>query len=78
MPIGARLLVRSKKDWRAACVSRIVNETVVLSICSPSGHTYRLRRTVDAGVGLDGPIPFLITDSADGWRDNLSAYDRRW
>jgi len=78
LPIGARLIVRSKKDWRFAAVSRFVEETVVLSICSPSGHTYRLRRGRDAGLSFDGAIPILLTDMVEEWRENFSAYDRRW
>ena len=71
-------MVRSKTDWRSAAVSRVVEETVVLTICSPSGHTYRLRRGRNSGLSFDGSIPILLTDSVDEWRDNFSNYDRRW
>ena len=78
LPIGARLVVRSKKDWRTAAVSRIVEQTVVLTICSPSGHCYRLRRTVNEGVTLEGGIHVLVAAQDDHWKDNFSSYDQRW
>ena len=78
LPIGARLVVRSKKDWRNAAVSRIVEGTVVLTICSPSGHCYRLRRTVNEGVMLEGGIHVLAGSHDDHWKDNFSSYDQRW
>jgi hypothetical protein len=38
MPIGARLLVRSKKDWRVAVVSQFYEEKATLIVCSPSAE----------------------------------------
>lgn len=77
-PLGGRLLVRSKKDWRFAVVSRKTEEFVSLSIASPSGYNYRVRRTADLEVLFDGRIPFLLADHGDTWRDNFSGYDTRW
>jgi hypothetical protein len=78
LPIGARLVVRSKKDWRTAAVSRRIEETVVLTICSPSGHCYRLRRTLNEGIMLEGGIHVLVAAHDDHWKDNFSSYDKRW
>ncbi|MBX3244263.1 MAG: hypothetical protein KF685_07380 [Acidobacteria bacterium] len=79
MPIGTRLIVRSKKDWRFAVISRVVEETITISIASPTGYNYRIRRTPDAELQLDGVIPYLISaDSKDTWRDNLARFDTRW
>lgn len=75
---GSRLLVRSKKDWRVAAVSKMSEGRVVLTVCSPGGHTYRLRRDLDAEIVYEGTIPILKYDSPENWRDNLSHYDRRW
>jgi hypothetical protein len=80
LPIGARLLVRSRKDWRNAAVSRFVEETrtVVLTVCSPTGHSYRLRRPPESLVVIEGGFAILSTDTADHWRNNFSRYDTRW
>ena len=77
-PVGFRLLVRSKKDWRFAVVSRKTEEFISLSIASPTGYNYRIRRTADLEIAYDGRIPFLLADHADTWRDNFSGYDTRW
>lgn len=77
LPVGARLVLRCRKDWRAAAVA--ANEPdlgrVVLSVASPSGHTYRLRRPADSPLSLDGLIPVL---GEGHWRAGLARYDLRW
>ncbi|HMS43872.1 MAG TPA: hypothetical protein PKE69_26825 [Pyrinomonadaceae bacterium] len=78
LPIGARLLVRSKKDWRTAVISKILDEKVTLIVCSPFGRTYRLSRKADAEIIFDGKIPILKIDSDENWRENFSPYDIRW
>jgi hypothetical protein len=78
LPLGGRLLVRSRKDWRVAVVCRIGEEKVVLSICSPTGRNYRLYRVFDSEVVMDGRIPFLKYEDAEPWRDNFTSYDLRW
>ncbi|MEP7147353.1 MAG: hypothetical protein ABI857_00535 [Acidobacteriota bacterium] len=78
IPLGARLLVRSKKDWRVAVVSRIAEDQITISVASPTGYNYRLRRAVDASISFDGRIPFLVIEESDTWRDNFSTYDMRW
>ena len=77
-PVGFRLLVRSKKDWRFAVVSRKTEEFISLSIASPTGYNYRIKRTADHEVLFDGQIPFLLAEFGDTWRDNFSGYDTRW
>ena len=76
--IGARLIVRSKKDWRFAAVSKMADGRVVLTVCSPGGHTYRLRRNLDAEIVYEGSIPILKHDETENWRENFSRYDLRW
>ncbi len=78
LPVGSRLVVRSKADWRHASISKRIEEKIVITVCSPGGRTYRLRREFDAGVMLNGPIAILIADLADDWHTNLSSYDTRW
>jgi len=80
LPIGARVLVRSRTDWRAAAISRIIDEPamVVLTVSSPSGYSYRLRRELTTEVIIEGGFAILPADSDDSWRENFSVYDRRW
>lgn len=78
LPIGARLLIRSKTDWRSAVVSRFDLEKVVLSVCSPTGRTYRLRRDLESEIIFDGRIPILKIETEEDWRENFTKYDFRW
>ena len=78
LPVGSRLLVRSRTGWRFAAVSKVVDERIVLTVCSPSGHTYRLRRENDTVVVRDGLLYILPSLHTDDWRQNFSRYDPRW
>ncbi len=78
IPLGGRLLVRSKTDWRVAVVCGIAEDKITISVASPTGYNYRLRRASDAPVELDGKIPFLNIDPAEPWRENFTSYDVRW
>jgi hypothetical protein len=78
LAIGSRLLVRSKTDWRFAAISKVVDERVVLTVCSPKGGTYRLRRELDTVVLSDGILYILPYECEDTWRDNFGRYDVRW
>ncbi|MCA1593435.1 MAG: hypothetical protein LC754_12465 [Acidobacteria bacterium] len=73
--VGARLILRCRKDWRAATVASIEPERITLSVGSPSGHTYRVRRPADSPLTLDGPVPIL---GEGQWRAGLVRYDLRW
>ena len=77
LPVGARLVVRCRKDWRTATVAAVERDAarVVLNVASPSGHTYRLRRPPDAPLSFDGAIPLL---GEGAWRVQLARYDVRW
>ena len=78
LSIGSRLLVRSRKDWRHAAVSKIADERVVLTVCSPTGRTYRLRREFNCEVVLKDKVPVLAHETDENWLDNFSRYDLRW
>lgn len=77
LSVGARLVVRSRTDWRFAAVSKVVEGKVVLTVCSPSGHTYRLRREKDCELMFEGRIPVLPHLETDHWHDNFASYDSR-
>lgn len=77
LPIGSRLLVRSKKDWRSAVISKIIDSTVTLIVSSPSGFSYRLRRNLKTEIFFDGEMP-ILQDSDEDWRGNFTKYDYRW
>ncbi|MEP6947510.1 MAG: hypothetical protein ABJA02_16445 [Acidobacteriota bacterium] len=78
LPIGSRLLVRSRKDWRFAAISKLFDGRVILTVCSPCGRTYRMRRELNAKIVTDGPIPVLISEYEDDWRENFGNFDCRW
>jgi hypothetical protein len=75
LPTGARLILRCRKDWRDATVAAVTVEAITLSVCSPSGHTYRVRRPPDSLLLLEGSIPLLGEGS---WRVGFARYERRW
>lgn len=77
LPIGARLLVRSKNDWRSAVISKVIEETVTITVSSPSGFSYRLRRNLNTEIFFDGDLP-ILENSDENWRDNFVKYDVRW
>lgn len=75
LPVGARLILRCRKDWRDATVTAVTPEAVTLSVTSPKGRTYRLRRPSDSLLSFDGPIPVL---GEGQWRTGIARYDSRW
>jgi hypothetical protein len=78
LPLGARLVLRCRKDWRLAAVALIELDQITLTVCSPSGHTYRVRRPPDAPLAFDGHIPILTDREHACWRAALARYDMRW
>lgn len=75
LPVGARLILRCRKDWRDATVMAVSPDVITLSINAPSGRTYRVRRPADAPLSFDGTIPLL---GAGCWRAGFARYDARW
>jgi hypothetical protein len=77
LPVGARLILRCRADWRAATVASFEPGAgrVVLNVASPTGHTYRVRRPADAALTHDGHLPIL---GEGQWRAGLARYDVRW
>ncbi len=78
LSVGSRLVVRSRDDWRPAAVSKMSDERVVLTVCSPTGRTYRLSREPNAPICVEGRVPVLVHDRADDWRVNFGRFDIRW
>jgi hypothetical protein len=77
LPVGARLILRCRADWRTATVASFETDAarVVLNVASPHGHTYRVRRPADAALTHDGHLPVL---GEGQWRAGLARYDLRW
>jgi hypothetical protein len=77
LPVGARLILRCRADWRTATVAfcDAAGGRVVLNVASPGGHTYRVRRPADSPLTYDGHFPVLGKGS---WRAGLARYDVRW
>jgi hypothetical protein len=78
LPLGARLVLRCRKDWRTATIVRIELEKITLSVSSPTGRTYRMRRPPDAPLTFAGSIPLLGDAASSCWRAGLARYDVRW
>ncbi|HKG13612.1 MAG TPA: hypothetical protein VKB12_09735 [Pyrinomonadaceae bacterium] len=77
LPVGARLILRCRADWRAATIAayEVGLGRVVLNVASPKGGTYRVRRPADAALYYDGHVPLL---GEGHWRAGLARYDVRW
>ncbi|MGB7922902.1 MAG: hypothetical protein WCF57_06630 [Pyrinomonadaceae bacterium] len=75
LPLGARLILRCRKDWRDATVVAVSLEKITLSVGAPTGRTYRVRRPPDSLLSFDGSIPVLGSGS---WRASFARYDTRW
>lgn len=77
LPVGARLILRCRADWRAATVAAFEPHAarVVLNVASPGGHTYRVRRPAASALAHDGHFPVL---GEGQWRAGLARYDVRW
>ena len=75
LPTGSRLLVRCKKDWRDATVIAVREDKTTLSVGSPSGRTYRIRKPNETLLTYDGEIPVL---GEGEWRPAFARYDCRW
>ena len=69
LPLGSRLILRSKKDWRTAAVIAVTEDRITLSVASPSGYTYRMYRPYDTPIVFDGSIPLL---NGGTWRVGLA------
>ncbi|HZH90452.1 MAG TPA: hypothetical protein VEX70_07485 [Pyrinomonadaceae bacterium] len=78
LALGARLVLRCRKDWRTATIVRIEPEKITLSVNSPTGRTYRMSRPPDAPLIFDGSVPLLGATDSSGWRAALARYDVRW
>ena len=78
LPLGAHVILRCRKDWRTATVVRIELEKITLSVSSPNGRTYRMRRPPDSPLTFDGYVPLLGQTPASCWRAGLARYDVRW
>ncbi|HYP51999.1 MAG TPA: hypothetical protein VEQ42_00575 [Pyrinomonadaceae bacterium] len=78
LPVGARLVLRCRKDWRDATVAFLEPDRVVLSVNSPTGHSYRVRRPPDSLLFLDGHVPVLGEGTPLSWRAGRVRNDARW
>lgn len=78
LPLGARLVIRCRKDWRTASVAAFEPACVRLNVASPAGGTYRVRRPSDSPLNFDGPVPLLGEAPPTGWRARLARYEERW
>jgi hypothetical protein len=78
LPLGGRLLVRSRNDWRTAVVALITNEKITISISSPKGRTYRIHRLPEQLLRIEQSFFLMDRGSEEEWRPNFAVYDARW
>ena len=78
IPLGGRLLVRSRTDWRTAVVSRVSEDRITLSVASPKGRNYRLARDPELNVGCENGLHYLCSENSERWNENFASYDVRW
>ena len=78
LPVGARLLLRTRKDWRSAVISRLGEGGVSLRVCCSSGRTYWTKRDSDSEVILEENIFRLKTLTEEDWRENFAKFETRW
>ena len=78
IPLGGRLLIRSRTDWRTAVVSRVSEERITLSVASPKGRNYRLGRDPKLEVECENGVHILCSKQTEQWRENFATYDTRW
>jgi len=77
--VGARLVLRCRKDWRDATIIQISPDKITLAVGSPNGGTYRVRRPPDSTLFLDGAIPVLgELPTTSTWRAGFVRYEARW
>jgi hypothetical protein len=78
LPIGCRVMYRSKTEWRTAVISRRSEAGVMLSVASPKGRNYRLSRDLFTEIVFHRGLPVLASHVSDTWPENFSSYDARW
>ena len=78
LPVGTRLIIRTKKDWRSAVISRISETGVALRVCCSSGRVYRTKRAPEMEVIQEENIFRLETIADEDWRENFAKFEVRW
>ncbi len=78
LPVGTRLLIRTRKDWRSAVISRVGEADVALRVCCSSGRTYWTKRDSDTCVIFERNIFRLETLAPEDWRVNFAKFEVRW
>jgi len=78
LPLGGRLLVRSRTDWRTAVVASITTERITISISSPKGRNYLIHRLPEQTLRFEKGFFLMDRGSEEAWRANFAIYDLRW
>ena len=78
LPVGTRLLLRTRKDWRSAVISRTGETDVALRVCCSSGRTYWTKRDCETAVILEQNILRVETLTKEDWRENFAKFETRW
>ncbi len=78
LPVGTRLIIRTKTDWRSAVISRIGESGVSLRVCCSTGRVYWTKRASEMEVILEENIFRLETIVEEDWRTNFAKFEVRW
>jgi hypothetical protein len=78
LPVGTRLILRTKTDWRSAVISRVGEDSVALRVCCSSGRVYWTKRASEMEVLLEENIFRLETIVEEDWRTNFAKFETRW
>lgn len=78
LPTGARLLFRSRNEWRAAAIAEFNENKVSIHVASPSGRTYRIYRPIDSLLIFDGRFFRLTGENPPPDKADFTMYDPRW
>lgn len=78
LPLGGRILVRSKTEWRNAAIARIGDERISISVESRRGRTYKIFRHPETEVAKESAFFYLVCGEEPNWKLNFLSPDRRW
>jgi hypothetical protein len=78
LPVGTRLLLRTKTDWRSAVISRVGETSIALRVCCSSGRSYWTKRAPELSVVQEANIFRLATIVEEDWRTNFAKFEVRW
>ena len=78
LPLGGRLLIRSRTNWRVGVIASIAVDVITISVASPKGRNYKIRRDPQNSIAITKGFCFLGEGKVEEWTENFAIYDPRW